>query len=323
MPDTSTASSSGGSQGDSAAGGGRKDVAIVGDPTSHGGVVITGSPTHKVNGMPVARKGDMVECPQYDPDGRPHGRNPIIEGSGSMLIDGLPVALHGHHTECGCELLAPGTGPAPNASRNKPANETEQEKKSHLFGTDRPDLDKLSQEPGVRKDMDNAWNQTLQDGKEHGGWIVRSDETGDLYTVPFTTGSNNSINVGDHPYNAIAFYHTHPGASTGVGTYMLPPSPADHSVAASENLSGIVRTSGGNYFYGPQNAPEVYPGQKIDGMDKATYTFDNQHLGDRQQVDDAAHERMKTDQQNSRPKVADDPSSPDSTQSELMGYNGF
>jgi uncharacterized Zn-binding protein involved in type VI secretion len=285
-------------------------------------MVVSGSPTHKVNGMPVARKGDMVDCPQYYPDGRPHGRNPIIEGAGSMLIDGLPVALHGHHSECGCELLAVSAGaPVPNASQYRPPNETDKEKKSQLFGTNRPDLDKLSQDPAVRGSMDNAWKQTLQDGQEHGGWIIRDTNNNEIYTLPFQNGSADSIGSGDRPYGAIATFHTHPTHPAGDFVIRVPTG-ADQGASANQQLSGIVRSAFGNYNFGPQNAPEIYPGQKIEGMEKATYTFDNQHMGDRQQVDEAAHERMKTDQQNSRPKVADDPSSPDSLQSELMGYSG-
>jgi hypothetical protein len=36
---------------------------VVGDATSHGGVVVTGDPTWTVDGIPVARVGDTVFCP--------------------------------------------------------------------------------------------------------------------------------------------------------------------------------------------------------------------------------------------------------------------
>jgi uncharacterized Zn-binding protein involved in type VI secretion len=82
-----------------------RQIIVVGDGTSHGGVVVSGSPTSSINGKPVARLGDMVDCPQKYPGGAPHGINPIVEGSSTYSIDGIAVALHGHHTACGCTLL--------------------------------------------------------------------------------------------------------------------------------------------------------------------------------------------------------------------------
>jgi uncharacterized Zn-binding protein involved in type VI secretion len=82
----------------------------IGDPTSHGGVVITGSPSRTIGGKGMARKGDKVDCPQKYPDGSPHGVNEIIEGEARMPIDGIPVALAGMRTVCGCTLI--GTGNA-------------------------------------------------------------------------------------------------------------------------------------------------------------------------------------------------------------------
>lgn len=78
---------------------GRK-VIVVGDPTDHGGRVISGSPTQQINGKAIARLGDQVDCPQ-----KGHGVNAIVEGEPSMLINGIPVALEGHKTACGCTLL--------------------------------------------------------------------------------------------------------------------------------------------------------------------------------------------------------------------------
>ena len=87
-----------------------RKIICVGDPTSHGGVVITGSPAHTVGGKGMARKGDKVDCPQKYPDGSPHGVNEILEGETRMPIDGIPVALAGMRTVCGCTLV--GTGNA-------------------------------------------------------------------------------------------------------------------------------------------------------------------------------------------------------------------
>lgn len=79
-------------------------IACVGDGTTHGGFVISGSDTIDVMGRKVARRGDMVSCPIEG-----HGVNPIIEGSDMILDNGVPVALHGHRSACGCRLIALGT----------------------------------------------------------------------------------------------------------------------------------------------------------------------------------------------------------------------
>jgi uncharacterized Zn-binding protein involved in type VI secretion len=78
-----------------------KEMIVVGDTTTHGGKVITGSGNDTIDGKAIARKGDLVECPG-------HGINPIIEGDASFMVDDKPVALEGHHAACGCELVSQG-----------------------------------------------------------------------------------------------------------------------------------------------------------------------------------------------------------------------
>ncbi|WP_153102331.1 PAAR domain-containing protein [Paraburkholderia hayleyella] len=78
---------------------------VVGDETSHGGRVISGSETHTVGGKRIARLDDLVDCPLTYPDGRPHGMNKIIEAHPTFTIGDRRVALHGHRTECGCTLI--------------------------------------------------------------------------------------------------------------------------------------------------------------------------------------------------------------------------
>ena len=87
-----------------------QDIILVGDTTSHGGVVTTGSQTDTVHGRAIARKGDLVDCPEKYPDGRLHGINPILEGDDASLLNGRPIALAGHRTECGCVLIGSGNG---------------------------------------------------------------------------------------------------------------------------------------------------------------------------------------------------------------------
>jgi uncharacterized Zn-binding protein involved in type VI secretion len=73
----------------------------LGDPTSHGGKVISASVTHTIGGLGIARVGDSVACPIAG-----HGVNPIVEGAPTFLIDGRMVALQGHRSACGCMLIS-------------------------------------------------------------------------------------------------------------------------------------------------------------------------------------------------------------------------
>jgi len=82
-----------------------RKIIVLGDSTDHGGTVISGSPSQSIDGKPIARLGDKVDCPQLYPNKVPHGVNAIVEGDANYTIDGIPVALEGHKTECGCALI--------------------------------------------------------------------------------------------------------------------------------------------------------------------------------------------------------------------------
>jgi uncharacterized Zn-binding protein involved in type VI secretion len=71
----------------------------LGDKTSHGGVVVEGSPHSDSGGIPIARMGDKTVCPM-------HGPVPIITGDMTMIVDGKPVARNGDKTACGAILIA-------------------------------------------------------------------------------------------------------------------------------------------------------------------------------------------------------------------------
>ena len=72
-------------------------VARVTDAGSHGGAIITGSPTGSADGLAIARVGDIYDCPI-------HGPNPIIAGSPVYSRDGRAVARVGDPTECGAVI---------------------------------------------------------------------------------------------------------------------------------------------------------------------------------------------------------------------------
>ncbi|WP_288392575.1 PAAR domain-containing protein [uncultured Herbaspirillum sp.] len=74
---------------------------VVGDRTSHGGVVLTGDQTWKVDGAEVARIGDLVSCPRCK-------RTALIATSKdpSFTSKGVPVAFDGDMTDCGAILYS-------------------------------------------------------------------------------------------------------------------------------------------------------------------------------------------------------------------------
>lgn len=73
---------------------------VVGDSTSSGGTVLTGSPFTDINGMAVARVGDKAFCPKHQ------GAFPIVTGDPTFIVDGQALARHGDALACGCKVLA-------------------------------------------------------------------------------------------------------------------------------------------------------------------------------------------------------------------------
>ncbi|GAB2612961.1 PAAR domain-containing protein [Novilysobacter erysipheiresistens] len=73
---------------------------VLGDATTGGGQVISGSPFTDIDGLPVARVNDKATCPQHK------GTFPIVDGDPTTIIDGEAVALHGSSLACGCKVLA-------------------------------------------------------------------------------------------------------------------------------------------------------------------------------------------------------------------------
>ncbi|MBS9435997.1 PAAR domain-containing protein [Photorhabdus noenieputensis] len=52
------------------------------------------------NGIPIAGKENLVECPQCE------GIFPIIQGADSLKYKGKPIALEGMQTACEANLIA-------------------------------------------------------------------------------------------------------------------------------------------------------------------------------------------------------------------------
>jgi len=73
-------------------------VIRVGDPGSHGGMVITGSPDVFANSRRVARLSDLYDCPI-------HGVNPIVTASTDTFANSRGVVRVGDLTLCGATLI--------------------------------------------------------------------------------------------------------------------------------------------------------------------------------------------------------------------------
>ncbi len=78
-----------------------RGIIRLGDPTSHGGKVITASSHTFIKSKPVARVGDLVSCPV-----RGHGDNQIVEGEANLQDESKAIALDGHKAACGCSLIS-------------------------------------------------------------------------------------------------------------------------------------------------------------------------------------------------------------------------
>lgn len=73
----------------------------IGDKTTGGGTVLSGSSDMIFDGIGVARVGDPVSC--LIPG---HGPTVIVQGHPSFKDNGLPIAVQGHLCACGCALLS-------------------------------------------------------------------------------------------------------------------------------------------------------------------------------------------------------------------------
>lgn len=76
------------------------EIIRIGDPTTHGGKVIEGSPVDICHGKAIAYLGHRTYCPQCK------GNFPIIEGAATTTFYGKGVALAGMKTACGAVLVA-------------------------------------------------------------------------------------------------------------------------------------------------------------------------------------------------------------------------
>lgn len=84
-------------------------AALMGSPTLphsgwSGGILLSGSPTVIINGLPVCRMGD-VGTPHFKPDNAPHPEF-VAAGSSTVLVNGIPLARMGDPMTCGSMIAA-------------------------------------------------------------------------------------------------------------------------------------------------------------------------------------------------------------------------
>lgn len=77
-----------------------RTLIVVGDATTGGGRVITGSPATDIEGKPVARVSDKATCPKHQVVAS------IVSGDTTLVFEGQPAAREGDKLSCGCSLIA-------------------------------------------------------------------------------------------------------------------------------------------------------------------------------------------------------------------------
>jgi uncharacterized Zn-binding protein involved in type VI secretion len=79
-------------------------LALKGSTSTHGGLIIEGSAVVDVNGVPVARIGDRLQCPI-------HGLQPLISGGSTVVfVDGKAAAKKGSVAQCGAIITTGADG---------------------------------------------------------------------------------------------------------------------------------------------------------------------------------------------------------------------
>ena len=82
----------------------KRAIICVGDTTSHGGKVLEGNPTAKIDTRPIAGVGHMVSCPRCKGD---FAILPDLLGRiYPHVIDKRDTAVEGMRTACGAVLIA-------------------------------------------------------------------------------------------------------------------------------------------------------------------------------------------------------------------------
>lgn len=74
--------------------------ARIGDPSSHGGIIISGSDDVRADGISKARLGDMHSCPLLG-----HGVTPLVTASNDVYTDARGQVRVGDSAGCGAVIV--------------------------------------------------------------------------------------------------------------------------------------------------------------------------------------------------------------------------
>jgi len=137
---------------------------VLGDRTSHGGVVISGDPTRTIDGQPVARVGDKATCP------RCKRTSTIVSSRFQTVIDlGKPMAFDQDVTDCGALLYSRLNG--------------------YAGWGDESGEESGDQHASVASDIAEHIPKKSPRFQEH--FVLRNNETGELLAgVPYTIKTN-------------------------------------------------------------------------------------------------------------------------------------
>lgn len=115
-------------------------------------------------------------------------------------------------------------------------------------------LQAIASDAEIKLKIAAAWaasNPKRSDRAEHGFWICRDLDTGQLYTRPFDAADGPRRLIPGMPsLDAIAFFHTHPFPGVPQG-----PSAEDELFAEMTDMPGIVRSRQGLHYFGPGPKP--------------------------------------------------------------------
>jgi uncharacterized Zn-binding protein involved in type VI secretion len=78
------------------------NIAVAGNNTSHGGVLLGTTVTVIAGGRSISVLGELVPCPIGSP---PHGTTPITTASSTVFAEGIAVARAGDMVGCGASIL--------------------------------------------------------------------------------------------------------------------------------------------------------------------------------------------------------------------------
>lgn len=179
-----------------------KEVVVLGDMTTHGGKVTTGSTNHTFLGVPIARVGDMVECPKCK------GTFPIIEGAQNVFDHGKPIARHGDRVACGATLISQSN--ATNIYAGSFFSDSPPPPTEHPYTAEElcAKISAVLADENIQKSLNEGYRLTEETGYEWGGYIVETSPG--VYDLQLKTDkSEYYISMGSKPSNAIAGFHTH------------------------------------------------------------------------------------------------------------------